>query len=459
MSSTHIDDPVAWAIAAFRDGRNILYDKYESYIIGDQPLSFASPKFESAFGRLFSEFAYNRCEMAVDAHADRLQIAGFSADDDAIATAAQFAWDSNRMDTREGHMYRDAFGLGDSYVIVEKNPRTNKVLYWVNQPQSMRVHWNDDAPDTIDLAAKYWLDDDEHGNLTIYLPGEIRKYITRTRAKSGIPRSPSMFDRREVEGETWPLKLDVPDQVPVFHVPNNGRTSAYGVSELRSVLPLQDALNKTVMDMMVAMELVAFPQRVMIGVDAPQTPEEEAMVRAFEGGMTRLWTMANDNGKIAEFSAANIAQFIAVADYFDKAISRVTKIPYHWLGMSSEAESGRARRVSESPFVVKIEDRQKGFGYTVSEVQRYGLRLQGMDVKPGEIRVNWNSAESVSDEDVLDMQITKKAVGYPFVSILRESGYEPEQIDTIMQEAREASDAAAMMFSRGLPVALNESAA
>ena len=449
MTDIHLDDPVKWAVTAFRDGRNETYHRLARYIAGDHPLAFAMPKYESVFGQRFTSFAYNRCEMATDAHADRLQLSGFSAGDDTTAQAAQDVWDANRMDTREGHLYGDAFGLGDAYVIVEKHPDTDEVLYWVNTPDTMRVHWSNDKPDEIDLAAKFWIGEDERGYLTIYKRGEIEKYVTTQKSKSGMPRSASAFERREVDNEPWPLKLDVPDQVPVFHIANNGRANSYGVSELRSVLPLQDALNKSVTDMMVAMELGAFPQRVLIGVDVPTTEEEKKLVSAFEAGITRVWTMSNEQGKVAEFSAANIAQFIAVAEYFDKCISRVTKIPVHWLGMSAEIESGRARRIAEAAFVAKMESRQHAYGYQLSELSRYALRLQGMNVAPGDIRINWKSAESVTEEDVYEQMLTKKSIGYPLTALLREGGYEPGQIEQILTEKQRATDEAAMMFARG----------
>lgn len=449
VNMSDVTDSIKWAVDAFRDGRNVGYDRFQRYINGDHPLAFATPKYESVFGRAYGAFAYNRCEMAVDAHTDRMRVQGFDSNDSAISQAAIDLWDDNRMDQRDNGLFNDAFGLGDGYLIAEKSASTDEVNMWVNSPQSMRVHWNEEEPDKIDMAAKYWKGGDDHGRLTIYKPGVVEKYITSNRATSGIPNSVGAFTRREVEGEAWPVKLDVPDVVPVFHIANNGRANAYGVSELRSVLPLQDALNKTITDMMIAMELTAFPARVLMGVDAPRTPEEKALVDAFESGLTRVWTMSDPQAKIGEFSATNILQYIAVAEYFDKSVSRVTKIPIHWLGMSTEIESGRARQVAEAAFVAKMEDRQRSFGHAISEAVSYGLRLKSMDVAPGELKTEWASAESTTDQDELDKMLQKQSLGMALETILRQEGYSPEDVEVIMQERREQADEAMRQFSRG----------
>jgi hypothetical protein len=45
-----------------------------------------------------------------------------------------------------------------------------------------------------------------------------------------------------------------------------------GTSDLRVSIPLTNAINKQVLDMMVASEFAAFPQRVLIGVELPKDP-------------------------------------------------------------------------------------------------------------------------------------------------------------------------------------------
>lgn len=444
-------DPVKWAVTAFKDGRTPIYDRYDAYLAGDQPIVFASKKFRSAFGPLFLAFSYNRCSTVVDAHADRMRVSGFGADDAELAKRAQEIWDENRMDVREGHIYSDQFALGDAYVIAEMHPTQARVQYWVQSPRSVRVHWDGETPDALDLGTKVWFDDDEHCRLNLYFRDRVEKYISINRAPSGVPTSPNAFTRFG-EDDSWRFALNVPDTVPIFHIANNGRTNSYGVSELRPVLPLQDALNKTLMDKLVAMEFAAFPQRVLIGVDPPISDEDEAqhkeMLKRFEGGIDRVWAMSQ--GNIAEFSAANLAQYLAVAEFWEKSICRVTKVPVHYLDMTGGGfVSGRALQLAEGPFGTKIEDRQKGDGSVLAAMSEYGMRLEGKEVKPGTIRVNWHSAFPRSEEDDLDLALQKQVLGLPFETILQQMGYDPDQIKKIKDLKKQAADEARAAFDRG----------
>ena len=130
-----------------------------------------------------------------------------------------------------------------------------------------------------------------------------------------------------------------------------------------------------------------------------------------------------------------MTQYLDVAEKFDHFISRVSKVPARYLTQESQAVSGTSKRMDESPFVSKIEDRQRAFGGVWSEVVRYGLRLQGQAVEPGAIRVNWRPAAPLSEEEQIQQALGMNDLGFPFPAILREVwGYEPDQIAEIEKE-------------------------
>src|SRR6266404_6505709 len=57
------------------------YSRAERYYRGDHDLSFATEKFQNAFGLLFREFAMNLCPAIVDAVKDKLRVTGFSVEE------------------------------------------------------------------------------------------------------------------------------------------------------------------------------------------------------------------------------------------------------------------------------------------------------------------------------------------------------------------------------------------
>jgi hypothetical protein len=54
------------------------YSRAERYYRGDHDLSFATEKFQNAFGSLFREFAMNLCPAIVDAVKDKLHVTGWT---------------------------------------------------------------------------------------------------------------------------------------------------------------------------------------------------------------------------------------------------------------------------------------------------------------------------------------------------------------------------------------------
>lgn len=426
-------DPVVWANKAFNDGRNEIIDKYQEYLEGKHPVAFATDKFRKTFGRTFDSFAYNRLESVVSAYTDGLQVSGLSSDDPGLAADAQMQWDDNRMDVRENESTTDALGYGDGFLVVEADPNVNgRVHYWVNDPRNIRVHYSDEVPGELDLAAKRWVAEDGYARLNLYYVDKVDKYISRNKAQGGIITSTANADIwNYLEDESF--ALTVTDTVPVFHLGNNARTNGYGTSEIKLLIPLQDAMNFVLMTSMVATEFAAFSQKVMMGVQ-PENAEEEAQMARFESGVDRIMMLFDENAKIGEFSAADLSKYIELAEFWDRTISAVSRVPMRWLKAGGAAESGEAKRMDEAPFTAKKEDRQRSFGYTYSEAVRYGLRLTGKDVPPGAIRVNWVSAAPHSEADTWALVETKVRSGLPFMAALREAGYDTDQIGTIMKE-------------------------
>src|SRR5687768_18225357 len=119
------EDALAWAVAAHKDAAQATrYRQYRDYAEGRQGSRFSSTAALTAFGTRFAEFKYNRCAGVVDAYADRMRVAGFGARDDATAQKALDLWDGERMDGRQGELWREQFTTGDAYLSIEKHPET-----------------------------------------------------------------------------------------------------------------------------------------------------------------------------------------------------------------------------------------------------------------------------------------------------------------------------------------------
>lgn len=434
-------DPLLWAVKAFRDDRATRYQTYRRYLDGDHPLGHV---FTDTPARRLHNIRYNRCATVVDAHADRLRVSGFGSDDpeeraaDVIAQAAEDLWNRANMDVHEGQLAHERFGMGDAYLLVTLDPTLAepRAQFWPQDADKCRVHYDEERPGVRDLGAKFWLQDDEYGRLNLYFGDRIEKYITRNRAPSGMPSSPSNFERYTPEGEAWPLRLPVPDTVPLFHIPNNGRVNSYGVSELRDVTPLQDALNASLIRQFTAEHFLTWRQRVILNYDLSDDTERAA-AEALVTGMSKIIGIpaageGEPEPKLAEFSAADMTQFIATATEWDIRIGRVSRVPIHYITGETKAESGRAKRLDEAPFVEKMTDRIRETQPVYGDALEYGLRLEGVTVEPGSLRVNFESPAPMSEEDGWELAALKVDAGIPLVQVWTELGYPPDKIKRML---------------------------
>jgi hypothetical protein len=439
-------DALKWATAVFRDSTlSTRYDLYGRYARGDHDLAFATPKYAATFGTLFREFGYNRCATIVDAIADRLQVERFNVEkgDGADETAGDL-WRRNRMDGRAGEVHKAALRDGDAYLIVWPETGTANgdqgafPQFWPQTSSEIRVRYDDEQPGKVTMAVKTWLLSDKRRRLNLYFPDRIEKYVTKGR--STVVNAEAL-ERFNVPGEPWPVRNDW-DTVPVFHFANNAGTGEYGASELRDVIPLQDALNKVLTDILLASELTAYSVKVMLGVDAenPQVIEAATRIEIGRSKMLLVPPALGDKApSIDEFTAENIVQLDTIAEGFDKRISRVSKVPVHHLQMSGDFPSGRAMRTAEGPFIAKIEDRQTAFGNVWEDAMHLALRMAGVS-DPGMLTTVWKSAAPLSKEDQLDVALQQSAIGIPFEQIVRELGYDEEEIAAMVAEKQAAVD-------------------
>lgn len=440
------------ALKAFRATASN-YREYDDYYDGVHRLAFATEKFRNAFGSLFRAFADNLCPAVVDAVADRLEPIGFEVED-GPEQAADMAWDiwtRNRMDRRAGEAHLDALRAGDAYLVVWPNPDDSYPTLYPNPGSHMRVWYDDERPSVVSGAAKLWELDDGRMRLNMYYVDRIEKYVTRAKVTGGIPQKGTAFDPYEVEGEAWPLPNEY-GVVPVFHFANNASIGQMGRSELRDVIPLQDALNKAVADMLVAMEFVAFPQRWATGLEVEIDESTGKPKAPFTPGVDRVWAVGSELAKFGQFDPSDLTQFLGVQDNLRLEIARVSGTPLHYLMLGGgEFPSGEAMKTAEARFLAKVKDRQVAFGNAWEDALGLAVRMAGGP--EARLSMLWTDPTPRSDREMVEIGVMKKDVGVSERQIQLELGYSEEQIERMAKEREEQTqqlgDAMLGAFERG----------
>jgi hypothetical protein len=419
--------------ALYRLVNGLQADKlWRDYYDGDHRLAFATEKFRSTFGQLFSVFADNLTPAVVDAVADRLQLTGYAQDDKATHQRAMDIWDRNHMDRRAGEVHTEAIRQGNAAVLVWTDDQGKAILY-PQRSDMVVVEYDPEVPGRVLLAVKAWRIDrkpDGTGGRTrvnAYLPDRVVKYVTK--AASDNQTNDVKATRLEpfpVPGESWPLGHTF-GKVPMVPFANNAAVGQYGVSELRDVIPLQDALNKSVADMMVAMEFVAMPQRWATGIEIPTDPETGKTVESWRPGLDRLWSTLATDAHFGEFPQADLGQFLKVQDNFRAEVARVSATPFHYLMLNvGDFPSGEAMKTAEQRFVSKVRDRMAGFGTAWTEVM--GLALAAEGLAGVSLEPDWADPQPRSELEHAQALKVKGDLGVPQPILWREMGYTEDEV-------------------------------
>lgn len=430
-------------------GRLHGYQEAREYYHGNHDLQFASDAFRRAFGGLLKELSYNRCASVVDAIADRIQIDAWEqpGDNTDRNELAEDIWTANRGDWLAGVVHVEALCAGDAYVIVwpdrEGQPRIRP-----QRADMVTVLYSDDDPDEVEVGVKVWRvqrgEFRKHWRVTVYERDVISRFVT----KGPTDTMPKKVDGMVPYDDGDPAVMTNPyGIVPVIPFPNNQLLPGeHGISELRDVIPLQNGLNKSLSDMVVAAEYVAYPQRYAVGVETTMDPVTGREVEQFEPGVDRIWGVNDPAAKFGEFPAADMEKFIAVQTNWDEMISRVSRIPTFWLGMRGDFPSGEALKTAEAPFVAKIRDRQVLFGASWQQAMRLALTISG--TADTEVEPIFAPPVARSDLEFWQLAQMKKAAGVPDKQIWKEAGYTDEQITEFEAAAQEKAEQQAEMFSR-----------
>ena len=382
----------------------------------------------------------------LDGITDRLQITGWTSTDKALNAAADDVWTRIKGASRTGAIHRNSFREGDGFGIVQLGPDLRARMFKQN-PATMAVRYSTDNPDEADLYGKVWRSG-KRWRVNLYYPDRTEKYASRgLGVNGGLPKAAAFLLLQPGD----PLLGDDEDGVipnedqrlPVYHFPN-GEPSQYGRSILRGVIPLQDALNKAIADMLVAMEFHAYPQRWATGVQVERDPVTGQERSPFAAGEGRVWRVGSKDAAFGQFDPADMSGFLDVQDALKIEVARKGVLPPHTIALRSgtNVPSGVALLVAEGRTIKLAKDRQRDWGTEHRAWMAHALSLEmATTVLPEDLDLDWAPAETRDEKALLEGLAMKKDLGVPTEQILLEMGYTQDEVDDFL-EAVEAVDEA-----------------
>lgn len=436
--STTATADIQWALKQLAANRP-RYQLSREYYDGKHRLAFASEKLKSAFGKLFKDFADNLTPSIVETLKDRLTLTGFSIigenEDEKTETQTRMdeIWRRNRLRVRANQVHLDALIEGDAYVIIWPDAEGVPVFF-PNCAPNICIQYDEEQPGYIVKAAKAYVDNEDHCRLTLYYRNQIEKYVTEHKINGAIPDRAVAFIRYTADAE-WPISNPY-DKVPIFHFGNRASIGSLGCSELREAIPVQDALNKSIADMLVASEFYGVPQRWATGIEDVGVDELKERYKLVAGG---VWGTVNKDVKFGEFASADISKYIEISETFRKEMARVSRTPLHYFSIQGSFPSGESLKTAEAPLTKKAKDRIDSFGAVWSDAMRFALQIAGLgDFEP---EPHWESVEIRDDDAEVNRAALKhESVGVPVEQLWKELGYTEKQIVVMRKLAEKEAE-------------------
>ena len=332
------------------------------------------------------EFSLNFCPIVVDSLAEKLKVAKFQCDDKPDVLDA---WWTDM--GQQGVVHLAAVRDGDTYVLVEydndaKCPKfTHENAY--NGAEGTHVVYSDENHMEPVVAIKRWQLVTGVGTVTrrtnLYYPDRIEKY-----SDFG---SGTTWGHHEEDGQPWPIPWvanGVPLGIPVIHFRNKDQGYSYGESELEDVTPMENALNKTVIDLLAAADTTAFRLYTMTGAKPPTTQVAPGS-----------WLYSEAPGSaIGSIAPADLSGLIALKDSIALDIARLTRTPLSNFQITGQVAAEGTLKEQRAGLTAKARDRQTSFGASWVQAMTMARKLYnfygsgGMD-ESKRITVEWEDDE------------------------------------------------------------------
>jgi hypothetical protein len=414
-----------------------------NYYAGDHDLSFATPRFQQHYGGLFKELAVNICGVVVQAMVERMKVQGISIptqdengeEQRAYDTDAWAMWQRNSLDAASGEHHTVTATTGYGYVTVWGDSN-DKAVITVEDPLQMIVAYTADTPRGRAAALKRWIDEwTGYEFATLYLPDSVHRFRSETASAQIGGEYQGQVDVTWVpRGDDTTSVIDNPlGVVPVVEFVNDPTVRGEGRSEIKSIIPIQNAINKLVCDMVLASEFAAYPQRWAVGLE-PRVGDDGKPEKPFEAALERVWTTPNTDAKFGQFAPADLTNYVKGKESLLQDAAFITRTPRHYFMQSGQAPSGDSIKGGETGLVAKVLDREVSHSESYEEITRLGYLVEGNKTKAlaFDAQVKWADPEYRTEGELTDAVIKQvQANLIPWEFAVDRLGYSPQDIETM----------------------------
>jgi len=426
--------------------------RFQRYYDGDQDVpAILDTEERQAFRRFLDEARANWCELVVNAVAERLQVVGFQFDgaEDIVSDI----WQASRMDADAELVQTDALITSSGFVLVQAD---------------------EDNPTGVSITPE-----SPYEACVLYQPGNRRRRIAGykrwTDTDTGITTEILLTPDAVVTWEGPPtsepaIEANPSGVVGMIEVIPQPRTYGLPRSELHSAIKIQDRINTTLFNRLVATDYGAFRQvwasgikvaRQVIGCDDDGNPIERP-VRPYNVGANRLLVAENPQARFGALAESTLTGYLSSVEQDVNHLAAITQTPPHYLLGQIINVNADAIKAAEAGLVAKVGRRARHIGESWEEAIRTALSIIGhpsaVDLSA---EVIWADQETRSEGQRVDALVKMGTLGVPRDVLWQRWGATPQEIERWHQMAAEqaAEDASAQAAAFGLPGAATYEAA
>lgn len=425
-----------------------------NYYDGIHNLEYASKKFKETFGNLFAPFADNWCGIVADAVEERLNVTGFRVDatDEEGDKEAWDLWQRSQMDAQSQMAHQASIVTGVAYAVPWFSDVDGTPEMTVESPMNTIVACHPKIRRRRQAGLRVWRDDTGYEHAELFLPESVYQLRSLTPHQSDDLLVSDTIqwtvdpDAKNVDvsgAMVNPLGL-----VPVVELLNNprlvtARSVGWGAhSEIRNVIPLQNAANKLFADLLAVSEENTLPARYAEGYEPDVDPvTKQPRPPAFAKGPGTFWWLEDEQAKFGQFQPSSLDGVIAAIDMTIQHIASISRTPPHYLNSSADRLSGESIKAAETGLVSKVKRKWRPLGEAWEETVRILGVIAGDPRLADAERMEtiWSDPESHTESEHVDAVSKKVAIGVPWRQAMEDLDYSPEEI--LRMEAERASDA------------------
>ena len=270
-----------------------------SYWLGTQDLPVVPTAVPSEVKRMAEMSRINVCSLVVNVPAQAMTVVGIRDESTPdVADAVWEAWQANKMDAHQAPVHRSVLGYGTSYVRVL--PGRPYPVMRGRSPRQVTTAYGSD-PDWPEYALECV---DARGGRIFELYDRTHIYrFAEEKGEIGQSTVPKYLSEVEHGAPECPF-VRYTNLEDLEHTPH---------SEITPVIPLQDQLDLTTFNMLVAQHYGAFRQRYVIGWLA------ESESQAMQAAASRMQSFEDPDVKVGEFGQTDVAIILGANDVVNPA--------------------------------------------------------------------------------------------------------------------------------------------